>query len=190
MIRPSRSWSRREMRLIVRLPEGASVGAALLLTVPETGWRATDTTYRRGDGVFAARFPSDDLGLSRFRAATQKSIGFPWLEIILALRRLSQMGQGLPSMRRAERRQPFNTGHDAGSHSTGAASSTSKEACDGVPAKPRSGPRRTVTTTTRMRARTGSEVKSVRNDRWRKDPIRSERGCEEAQGGSSTEVGP
>ena len=35
MIRPSRSWSRREMRLIVRLPEGASVGAALLLTVPE-----------------------------------------------------------------------------------------------------------------------------------------------------------
>jgi hypothetical protein len=25
-----------------------------------------------GDGVFAARFPSDDLGLPRFRAATQK----------------------------------------------------------------------------------------------------------------------
>ena len=36
-------------------------------------------------------------------------------------------------MRRAERRQPFNTGHDVRSHSTNAASSSSKEACDGVP---------------------------------------------------------
>jgi hypothetical protein len=25
-----------------------------------TGWRTNDTTYRRGTGVFAARFPSDD----------------------------------------------------------------------------------------------------------------------------------
>jgi hypothetical protein len=36
-------------------------------------------------------------------------------------------------MRRAERRQPFNTGHDIGSHSTNAASSSFKETCDGVP---------------------------------------------------------
>ena len=36
-------------------------------------------------------------------------------------------------MRRAERRQPFNTGHHVRSHSTNAASSSSKEARDGVP---------------------------------------------------------
>ena len=78
------------------IPEGAPVGAALLLTVPEQhGARMIDISP--GDGVFAARFPSDDLGLSRFKAATQKSSCFPSLEIVLALRRLSQMGQGLPS---------------------------------------------------------------------------------------------
>src|SRR3954451_7721373 len=64
-----------------------------------TGWRANDTTYRRGDGVFAARFPSNDLGLSRLRGATQKSSGFLSLELEM----LSRSGdclkwlRGLPS---------------------------------------------------------------------------------------------
>src|SRR5205814_1168180 len=86
--------------------------------------------------------------------------------------------RGCPPMRRAERRPPFNTGHDVGSHSTNAASSSSKEACDGVPCEtPTRAPQNTdhdYTPCALGRDRRGSEVKSVRNDRWRKDPIRSE----------------
>ena len=72
MIRPSRSWSRRENATDRPAPRRRVSRRRVVAHSAGTGWRANDTTYRRGDGVFAARFPSDDLGLSRFRAAYTK----------------------------------------------------------------------------------------------------------------------
>ena len=114
-----------------------------------TGWRANDPTYRRGTvcslpvsrAMISACLASGQLHKNRadflrWRWFSRSGDCLRW-------------GRGGTPMRRAECRQPFNTGHDVRSHSTNAASSSSKEACDGVPCETRRGPRRTVTTTTR-----------------------------------------
>ena len=115
-----------------------------------TGWRANDPTYRRGA---ACSLPVSRAMISaclRFKAATQKSSCFFWLEIVLALRRLSKMAQG-PALRCG----PPNVGSPSTPDTTSdrirptPPRPAPKKPVMAYPAKPRRGPRRTVTTTTR-----------------------------------------